>query len=328
MIARERNWLLIFGLGVAALILYPLFVDGYQLTVIRDALIFGLFAISLDFFWGRTGILCFGQAAFFGVGGYIMALVTLDGSIPFAGLLGIVGAVAGAAVMATVIGYFLFFGGIRGSYFTIVTLAMGVICQQAAISWSSVTGGDSGLIGIPTLEVDLGGKKLDLGQDVPSYIFVSVIVAIVLLVLWQISRGRWGTVLTAIQDNEVRASALGHNVTLRLLATFVVSAGLAGLAGALYVCMAGLVAPDLSGLLLSTEVIVWVAVGGRGTLIGPIVGAIVIQRAQQTISTLNPSLWPLLLGCIFVVIVFVLPDGILSVYARLSAPFKARRRAS
>ncbi|RUW86527.1 branched-chain amino acid ABC transporter permease, partial [Mesorhizobium sp. M8A.F.Ca.ET.059.01.1.1] len=130
-----------------------------------------------------------------------------------------------------------------------------------------------------------------------------------------------------IQDNEVRAAALGHNAPLRLLVTFVLSAAIAGLAGAFYVCMAGLVAPDLSGLLLSTEVIVWVAVGGRGTLLGPVLGAIAIQRAQQTISSFNPSLWPLLLGCVFVIIVFVLPDGILSIYARLKSLFKGRRHA-
>ena len=170
-------------------------------------------------------------------------------------------------------------------------------------------------------------SHVDLSQDLPSYIFVAAIVAVAVLALWSISRGRWGTVLTAIQDNEVRAAALGHNAPLRLLVTFVLSAAIAGLAGALYVCMAGLVAPDLSGLLLSTEVIVWVAVGGRGTLLGPVLGAIFIQRAQQTISSFNPSLWPLLLGCVFVVIVFVLPDGILSIYARLKSLFKGRRRA-
>lgn len=327
MIARDRNWLLVFAICAALAAIYPFIADGYQLTVIRDALIFGLFAASLDFFWGRTGILCFGHAAFFGIGGYVMALITLNDAILFGSLLGIMSAVAGAAFVAAIIGYFLFFGGIRGSYFTIVTLAMGVICQQAAISWSSVTGGDSGLIGIPPIEFDLGGMHVDLSQDLPSYIFVACIVAVVVLALWSISRGRWGTVLTAIQDNEVRAAALGHNAPLRLLVTFVLSAAIAGLAGALYVCMAGLVAPDLSGLLLSTEVIVWVAVGGRGTLLGPVLGAIAIQRAQQTISSFNPSLWPLLLGCVFVIIVFVLPDGILSIYARLKSLFKGRRQA-
>lgn len=322
MTGRDRNWLTLFAAGLVLLIIYPFFADGYQLTVIRDALIFGLFAASLDFFWGRTGILCFGHAAFFGLGGYVMALVTLDGSLPLAGLLGILGAIGAAAFLAAVIGYFLFFGGIRGSYFTIVTLATGVICQQAAISWSSVTGGDSGLIGIPPLEIDFAGVRIDLGQDLASYVFISVLVAVVVLLLWQLSRGRWGKVLTAIQDNEVRATAFGHNASLRLLATFVISAGIAGLAGALYVCMAGLIAPDLSGLLLSTEVIVWVAVGGRGTLLGPVVGALVIQRAQQEISSFNPSLWPLILGLLFIVIVFALPDGVLSIFSRLKAMFR------
>lgn len=327
MMARDRNWLLVFAACAALAIAYPFFADGYQLTVIRDALIFGLFAASLDFFWGRTGILCFGHAAFFGIGGYVMALVTLNDTVPFASLLGIVGAIGAAAFIAAIIGYFLFFGGIRGSYFTIVTLAMGVICQQAAVSWSSVTGGDSGLIGIPPIAFDVAGLSVDLSQDLPSYIFVATIVAVAVLALWSISRGRWGMVLTAIQDNEVRAAALGHNAPLRLLMTFILSAAIAGLAGALYVCMAGLVAPDLSGLLLSTEVIVWVAVGGRGTLLGPVLGAIFIQRAQQSISSFNPSLWPLLLGCVFVVIVFLLPDGILSIYARLKSLFRGRRRA-
>lgn len=327
MIARDRNWLLVAALCLAVVVVYPFFADGYELTVVRDALIFGLFAASLDFFWGRTGILCFGHAAFFGIGGYIMALVTLNGAVPFAGLLGLLGAIAGAAVLAAIIGYFLFFGGIRGSYFTIVTLAMGVICQQAAISWSSVTGGDSGLIGIPPLEFDIAGWHVDLSQDLPSYIFVAAVVTIVVFGLWSISRGRWGTILVAIQDNEVRAAALGHNAPLRLLVTFIISAAVAGLAGALYVCMAGLVAPDLSGLLLSTEVIVWVAVGGRGTLLGPVLGAFFIQRAQQEISSLNPSLWPLVLGCVFVVIVFLLPDGILSIVTRVKALFRSGGRA-
>ncbi|TGV66780.1 branched-chain amino acid ABC transporter permease, partial [Mesorhizobium sp. M00.F.Ca.ET.158.01.1.1] len=108
-----RNWLLIFAVCVALAVLYPFIADGYQLTVIRDALIFGLFAASLDFFWGRTGILCFGHAAFFGIGGYIMALVTLNDAIPVGSVLGIIGAVTGAAFVAAIIGYFLFFGGIR-----------------------------------------------------------------------------------------------------------------------------------------------------------------------------------------------------------------------
>jgi branched-chain amino acid transport system permease protein len=306
----DRVWLLALTLGVAALALYGFVASGYGLNVLRDALIFALLAASLDFFWGGAGILSFGHAVFFGAGGYVMALVTLNTNLPAVGLVGLVGAALAAALIAAVVGYFLFFGGVRGSYFTIVTLALSVIAQQAAVSWSSVTGGDSGLLGIPQLAFAIGPFSLDLSGDRSSYVFVVVVLAATLLGLRALSRGRWGRILTAIGDNEVRAAALGHNAALRLTLTFVLSAAVAGLAGAIYVAMAGLMAPDLSGLLLSTEAVIWVAIGGRGTLLGPVIGAVVAQRAQQVISSYNPSLWPLIIGCIFVVMVFALPDGV------------------
>lgn len=312
---RDPSWLIAFAIGLLLLALLPTWVDSYNLTVLRDALIFGLFAASLDFFWGRTGILCFGHSVFFGLGAYIMALVSMTPDIPLPSLLGLLAGITGAGLLAGAVGYFLFFGGVRGSYFTIVTLALSVIAQQVAVSWSSVTGGDTGLIGIPPLM--FGG--LDLSGDVASYFTVVALLATVLLGLWALSRGRWGRILTAISDNEMRAAALGHNAALRLTMTFVISASTAALAGALYVAMAGLVAPDLIGLLLATEVIVWVAVGGRGTLIGPVVGAVLVQRAQQEISSFNPSLWPLIIGCVFVLIVFLLPEGVLSIGTRIRA---------
>lgn len=313
---KDRVWLSLFIVCFAGLAFYAAVVGSYNLSVVRDTLIFGLFAASLDFFWGRTGILCFGHAAFFGVGGYAMALLSLNTALPAASLVGLVGAAAAAAVLAAVVGYFLFFGGVRGSYFTIVTLALSVITQQTAISWSSVTGGDSGLLGIPPLAVALGPVLLDLSGDRASFFLVLVVLGLALLGFRQLALGRWGRILAAIGDNEVRAAALGHNAALRLTLTFMLSAAVAGLAGALYVADAGLMAPDLSGLLLSTEVVVWVAIGGRGTLLGPVIGAVLAQRAQQVISSYNPSLWPLIIGCIFIVVVFAFPDGVAASWQR------------
>jgi len=312
----DRAWSVVFAVCLAGLAIYSFLVGGYNLSVVRDALIFGLLAASLDFFWGRTGILCFGHAAFFGVGGYAMALLSMNSEIPAAGLVGLLGAATAAALLAAVVGYFLFFGGVRGSYFTIVTLALSVIAQQVAVSWSSVTGGDTGLLGIPPLVIVLGPATLDVSGDRASYWLVLVILGVALLGLRALTKGRWGRILTAISENEVRAAALGHNAAGRLTLTFVLSAAIAGLAGALYVAMAGLMAPDLSGLLLSTEVIVWVAVGGRGTLLGPVIGAVLAQRAQQVISSYNPSLWPLIIGCVFVIVVFAFPDGVAAVSQR------------
>ncbi len=317
---RGRGWVLAIGVGASLLTVFPAFADDYMLTVLRDALIFGLFAVSLDFFWGSTGILSFGHATFFGLGGYVMALVSMAHGMPAPTVLGLAAAVGAPAALAMIVGYFLFFGGVRGSYFTIVTLALSVIAQQVVISWSSVTGGDTGLLGVPSLA--FGGHEIS--GNLATYGVASVTLVVVLLGFRTILQSRWGKILTAIGDNEIRAAALGHNAPARLTFTFVISAAVAGLAGALYVAMAGVVAPDLIGLLLSTEAIVWVAVGGRGTLIGSVAGAVLVQRAQQEISSMNPSLWPLILGCMFVIIVFVLPDGFVSIAERSRALFKRR----
>ena len=114
----------------------------------------------------------------------------------------------------------------------------------------------------------------------------------------------------------MRARSLGYNTSLHLLIVFVLSAAMAALAGSLYAVVSGYVAPDLVGLLLSTEIIVWVAVGGRGTLVGPMIGAFLIIRLQQEVSTINPRLWPMIIGIFFVALVFLFPDGVLPILRR------------
>ena len=126
-------------------------------------------------------------------------------------------------------------------------------------------------------------------------------------------------ILKAIEDNEMRARALGHHTSLYMLVNFTISGALAGFAGALYVSSSGYIAPDSVGLLLSAETIIWVAVGGRGTLLGPFIGAFVVLRAQQEISSLHPSLWPLILGLAFVAIVFLIPDSLPATFRKATA---------
>lgn len=303
---KPYRWVSVFAAGLAFLAVYPAFASSYNLSVMRDALIFAMFAVSLDLFWGRTGILCFGHAAFFGAGGYAMALVTLSPDMPAPALLGLLAAVLVPALLAAIVGYFLFYGGVRGSYFTIVTLALAVIAQQMVIAWSSVTGGDTGLLGIPPLAFG----SLDLSGDLASYALAVALLALLLLALRLLTRGRWGQVLKAIGDNEVRAAALGHDAPARLTAAFVLSAAIAGFAGALYVSASGVVAPDMIGLALSTEAVAWVVVGGRGTLIGPVIGAVLVQRAQQEISSFSPVVWPMIIGLMFVAVAFLQSEAV------------------
>jgi branched-chain amino acid transport system permease protein len=316
--APAKRRALIVVAVIAALATLPLWAGAYSVATMRDVLLFGLFALSLDFLWGRTGILSFGHAAFFGLGAYGMAIVTIKSgldpaSVSFLGLLAGVGL---AMLVAAIVGYFLIFSGVRGTYLTIVTLALTVIAQHIAIGWSDVTGGDSGLIGVPPLTLDLFGWRYVLFDPAHFFWFVLALSALVLFSLWCALSGRYGHVLTAIEDNELRARTLGHHTDRHLLSVFVLSAGIAGLAGAVYVTGTGFVAPDMIGLMLSTEVIMWVAVGGRGTLVGPFVGAFVVWWLQQKISSIDTKLWPLFIGLFFIAMVFLFPNGVMSLGER------------
>jgi branched-chain amino acid transport system permease protein len=316
----ERLGLWVALLLFAVLLALPGLTESYGLSVVRDILIFGLFALSLDYLWGKTGLLSFGHATFFGLGCYGMAVVTIKFGLDpaYAPWLGVLGGLMLAAIVALAVGYFLIFGGVRGAYFTIVTLALTLIAQHIAIGWSDVTGGDSGLIGVPPLSVEALGITVTF-FDSKLYYLALCVGALSLAALWFICRGRYGLVLTAIQDNELRAQTLGHNTSFHILVVFVVSAMLASIAGAIYVTGTGFVAPDMIGLLLSTEVIMWVAVGGRGTLIGPFIGTFVVFRLQQEISSIDTKLWPLFIGAFFIAMVFLFPDGIMTVVRRAQA---------
>jgi urea transport system permease protein len=325
---RTRLWLGAVAVIFAALALLPAGMDPYSLSNVRDTLLFGLFALSLDYFWGKTGILSFGHAAFFGLGAYGMAVTTIKLGLDqqSASLLGLAMGVVLAAGLALVVGYFLVFGGVRGVYYTIVTLALTMIAQQVAIGWSEVTGGDAGLIGVPPLSLHAIGIPVAFFDPTHLYYVVLVICAGALVGLWLACRGHYGNILAAIQDNELRAQALGHNTSLHILIVFVISAAIAGLAGAIYATGTGFVAPDMIGLLLSTEVIMWVAVGGRGTFLGPFIGTYLVWRLQQEVSSIDTKLWPLFIGCFFIAMVFLFPDGVLTLFARARLLWRRLRR--
>lgn len=307
-LARQRPSTIIALLMLALLVVVPLFVKSYTLSTYRDILLLGLFALSLDIFWGRTGILSFGHATFFGLGAYGMALVSIRFGLDpqWASLVGLAVGVGLAALVALCVGYFILYGGVRGAYFTIVTLALTLIAHQIAIGWSSVTGGDSGLIGVQPFMI----AGLDFSGSTASYYLALGILAVCLLIALRLMHGRLGLLLTAIQDNEMKVRTLGYPTQFILLMTFASSAAMAGLAGAIYATCTGFVAPDQIALLLSTEVIIWVAVGGSGTLTGAVVGTFVVWQLQQKVSSISIAAWPIVIGTFFILLVLVFPKGI------------------
>lgn len=318
------------ALAVLLLLLFaaPWLFSHYVVTQLRDALLFAMLALALDFLWGKTGTLSFGHAAFFGAGAYGVAVVSTRAGLDpaWAAWAGLAVGIAIAALVSLVVGYFLIYGGVRGPYFTIVTLALAVIADHIVVGWSEMTGGNAGLLGVAPLHFPLPGGWAPLGE-VGQYGFIAGVVCLTALAIWAACRTRYGLVLTALQDNELRARALGHDTAFHLLLVFVLSAAIAALGGGMYAATVGFVAPDAIGLILSTQVIVWVAIGGRGTLVGPVLATLLVIWLEQRVSSINTKLWPLIIGALFILTVFVFPEGILGKLRTWAARARSVRSA-
>ncbi|HLO95041.1 MAG TPA: branched-chain amino acid ABC transporter permease [Burkholderiaceae bacterium] len=304
----EKRSLWIGALLVLAMVSIPWLFSSYTTTAMRDALILAIFAVSYDLLWGKAMVLTLGHAVFFGVGAYGVAIVTTQ--LEWSWLQGMALGVGAAALMAAAVGYFLLYAGVRLHFFAIITMAVLLITRQLATSWQSVTGGDVGILGIPGIRIDVPGWSLDLSDERSSYLAALCALVLALLLVWWLVRTRYGLVLAAIGMNEFRAKHCGFDTSWHLVQVFTLSAALAAFSGALYAGMAGVVAPDLFSILLSTEVILWAAVGGRGTLVGPVVAAVFFTRIQQEVSSYSTDLWPLILGILFLICVLALPHGV------------------
>lgn len=297
--------------ALVVMLVLPFTMTSYYTGLFVRAYIFGIFAIAVDILWGYSGILTFGHAAFFGTGAYLMAKVL---KLPlFVGdtYLGLVMAGVLPGVVGLVVAGLLFYRGINEAYFTIITLAIAVIANQIATSWQSVTGGFNGLTGVPPISIGIPGISMVPLTGHAYYYTILVTLIAVYLVAKRVVASRFGTALVAIMENEEKARALGYNIPKYKTIVFGVSSGLAGFAGALYTGHAGLVSPNVAGFVLSTQVLLWVLIGGRGTLIGPIIGAVFLVLFEDTISSLFQFGWTLLLGIVLVVIVLSLPGGLM-----------------
>jgi ABC-type branched-subunit amino acid transport system permease subunit len=304
----ELGFLVAIAVGVAFLLSGPLWLSPYALGATRDAVIFAVFALSFDFLWGKSNTLTLGHATFFGLGAYGLAITGTK--LGWSSLAGIATGVGIAGAFALLVGYFLIFAGVRLHFLAIISIAVLLIVAQVAVSWTSLTGGDVGILGVPGLKFSFLGHTLDLTADRASYFFAVGMAVAVLLILWLACRGNYGKLLAAVGMNELRAKTFGYNTSLHLLIVFVVSAMIAALSGAVFAAVSGVVAPDLFSPLLSLEVALWVAIGGRGTLLGPVIATVVLTRLHQEVSSYSTSLWPLILGFLFLALILFLPGGL------------------
>ena len=311
-----RGELAIAALVFAVLALLPLVLGGYVVYILPQYMTFGVLAMSLALLWGFTGILSFGQAGFFAIGGYAVGLL-MSMQLPVNGFyLGLIAAAVSGAVIAGIIGYFLFSAGVRDAYFVLVTLALSIVVEQLAVSQSQWTGGWNGMFLMrPTLTFfDL---KLELFSDIPVYYAVLVFVILAYAALYWFTRSAAGKIVVGIRENELRMVSLGVSSTFYKTLVFAVSGVVACLAGSIYGVHSGFVSPSLGGVLFSTEVVVWVAIAGRTSLIGALLGGIVVSSLSNFLSAITPEYWQLVLGFIFIVVIAYFRGGVAGAIERL-----------
>ncbi len=283
--------------------------------------LFAIFALSVDLIWGYGGMFTFGHAVFFGGGGYIVGMLTTRGGwfLPVPFWLALAAAVAAAALLALALSYFVFSGkgALRGVEFAVVTLAVAVIAERLANAGGSISGGQNGILMQSRLGVP---GVISLHRGYGFYALTGLLLVATYFGLKWFLRTRSGLVLRGVRENEDRIDLLGYEVPLVKRRTFVLSGALAGLAGALFYVHEGIVSPGTVGVGASTLVLLWVVLGGRGTLLGPIIGAILLPHLTASLSGTLLDTWLVVVGVILVAVIVLFPAGI---FGFLTRPRKA-----
>ena len=304
-------------LGAAVALLLPFAVPQYSLTIVTEALIVGLFAMSLDLLVGYCRLYSFGHAAAYGLGAYSAALLLTRLALPLP--VGIVLAVAITALIAVPIAWVCTRS--TGVSFAMLTLAFAQLGYAMLFRFKDVTGGSDGIDGIPRPPGPFG---IDWFQGKLGYYYLVLFCLVGSYLLCRtIVRSPFGAVLAGIRENEAKTRALGYNTRAYKLATVVLAYGFGGLAGALYAPFAGFASPELFFWLASGRVLIMVIVGGAGTLIGPILGGASFLFLEHELSQIT-DLWPLIFGSAFIGFIMFAPQGIWGLLTgRLARPAPA-----
>ncbi|MEA2246132.1 MAG: urea transport system ATP-binding protein, partial [Solirubrobacteraceae bacterium] len=298
-------------------------------------LCYGLLALSLDYVWGVGGIFSLGQTALFGLGAYTYAVIGLN----FAATAGetltaLVAAAVVGALVAAAIGYFVFYGRLNDVYLALVTLAVTLVLFTVAASTADpkyhigkvILGGTNGIAALPPLALGPPGSE-PLPVTEWQLLVVAIVLAAVTLagVLW-IVRARPGRILAGIRENPLRMELLGYDVVRHRLLAFTLGGAIAGLAGGLYAAWAGFVSPDMFALGFAATVIIYVMVGGRGTLVGAFIGVVFVELATDVADNVATNQTPLVLGILFIAVVLALPGGVVPAIRRVLGVATGRGR--
>jgi branched-chain amino acid transport system permease protein len=306
-----RNKVLAAAALLAAVAVVTPHTTPFLLLLVTRILILAILAMSLDLLLGFTGLASLGQAAYLGLGAYLTAVMATRFQIGLGWdfwlvvFLGILLAAAAAAVFGLLA---LRAGGV---YFLMITLALSQCVWGLAYRWDSLTGGDNGLnlLGRPVL------GAIKLGNDTVFFYLVFGLFALSLLLLFVLVRSPFGKTLVGIREHEVRMRILGYNTWLHKYIAFIIAGGFGGLAGVLWAEVSGQVSPEDVTLTTSVDVLLMVLLGGPATLIGGALGAAIVVFLREYLSTLVPW-WQYVLGGVYVLTIFYLPDGLLGIRRR------------
>ena len=306
-------WWLFVVVAAVILVLLPDYIDISVQLDLSIIFVLALLALSMSFLWGYVGMLSFGQTVFFGLGGYSYAVLGLNigsTSLPF------LVAILLPMLFAAILGYFMIYGRISDIYLSVITLVVTLIFEKGIRATSGdrfVIGsvrlnGQNGIPTVPSLQVPWSGQELDTAGVFRLAVILLILIYVGLRLLLT---SHFGRVLVGIRENERRIELLGYDSRRYKLAAFVLAGGIAGLAGALYGIWGNFVAPEMFNLNQAAQVVIWVIVGGKSTLIGPIVGTAVIQYATAWLGTQGVGQVSLILGLVLMVFVLVFQQGLL-----------------
>jgi len=328
---KRKGTLLI---AAAVLIVLPAVLSDFRLNLVGKFLTFAIVAIGLDLLWGYTGVLSLGHGVFFSLGAYCVAMylkLQAEELPDFMGWSGLTAlpwfwrpfkhfwfavpmALIVPAFFSFIIGFPTFRARVMGVYFAILTQALALVCSIFFIGQQPYTGGTNGMTNFQ----DILGYPLSEASTMRGlyYLTVGALAVVFLFTRWVVGT-KVGKILIAVRDGENRLRFLGYDPALFKGCVFIYSAVLAGLAGALYVPQVGIISPSMMGILPSVEMAMWVAVGGRGTITGAVIGAILVNGAKSYFSESFPDGWLYFLGALFIAVVLLFPGGLAGVWERI-----------
>ncbi|MEC2274843.1 urea ABC transporter permease subunit UrtC [Bacillus subtilis] len=334
-------YLVMFALFISA----PFFLQEFRLGLLAKFLCFAIVAVGICLIWGYTGILSLGHGVFFGLGAYCMAMylkieASPSGIPDFMEWTGVselpwiwamfrhpFSAIAAAVIvpvfLAFLLGYFTFRNNIKGVYFSLISQAVVVVVVTLFIGSQDITGGTNGLTNFFTVfQYALADPAIKQILYFTTVFFLGVSVMFALF----LTRSRFGRLLQAVRDGESRVRFFGYHSTVFKVFIYCVSAAMAGIAGMLFVLQDGMISPEMMGIIPSVEMVLWVAIGGRHSIFGVVLGALLTNCMKSYLSEYYPDIWLYFLGALFIIVVLYMPKGIVGLFEKIRTQLSSSKK--